>query len=331
MGFSPEIEAVRRVSITATDAAPIARLTPWRTPADIWLSKKKPELCKDFEESPALYWGKKKEALILAEYAKRTGYTLSKPDMVQNEKYPWMKCSPDSLVKGKRKGVEAKTAARMNAHEWGAEGTDQVPEQYLIQVAHSMMCTGYDEWDVPVLIDNADFRIYHVTRDEELLRFLFEIEEEFYRRFIIGNEQPKFDWGKGIEALIRSRWPKHKPGSVLTVDETGDALLKRTLETLCKSRSDKKGGEIDEKQAQVTVKSYMGEKEELLWSAHNLRITWRSAKDKSKIDYKAAFQELLQFVPDGRLTKIIEKHTETVKGCRTFRVYDKSESEGDDD
>ncbi len=325
MSFTPDEEKARRLRITASDAAAIVRMSPWKTPADIWVQKKHPELVDKSPESPALYWGKQKEPLVLENYAKVTEVVLEgSQQSIANSSHPWMTCTPDGLVKGRKKGVEAKTASGFQSRDWGVEGTDQVPPQYLIQGHHSMMVTGYEEWDIPVLIDSSDFRIYHLFRDKELEQFLFEHEEEFYRRFVLGNEVPTFDWGADIKSLIAKRWPKQEPKSVLSVDANGDNTIRKNLVKLSEARTTIAKCEIEKEEAESVIQSYMKEKETLEWAARSLRITWKTGKTREKVNWKVLAQSLMKFCPEKEAEAQLKKHTEIATGTRAFRYYDKS-------
>lgn len=332
--LSEEVLAIRRTGIAATDAAPIVKLSPWATPADIWVQKKHPELVPP-KKSKSLHWGTKLEDVIADEYAVQTGQNLVKSPLVCNKKLPWLMCSPDRLVAGKKKGAECKTADGMNKWEWGPSGTDRVPAHYLIQVTHSMMVLNYDEWDVAVLIGGNDFRIYHVYRDDDLFAQLFEQEKEFYERFILGSETPEFDWGKGLSDFVAAKYPVAKPrvkgqtDHIFDVDANGDATLKKALQDLLAARELQNQGEEAEDIQKALIQAYMRDHESLRYEALNkLLITWRNIKDSVKVDWVGILHELIPHIDLPASTKrdIFLRHIEKRPGGRQFRVYDKKAS-----
>ncbi len=331
MALSPEIQERRRKGISATDAAPILGISPWKSAADVWLEKKKPELIEQ-KESSFLYWGTRHEQTIAEEYAKITCQDLEPSRLVTNPKIPWLMCSPDRLIKGKKKGVECKTASERNARSWGPTGTDRVPQHYLIQCFHSMMVTNIPEWDLAVLIGGNDFRIYHLFADKELMKTIFQQEDEFNRRFIVGNETPKFDWGKSVAEFVRRKYPQHKDGVEFNVDENGDDVLKQALIDLLSARSSKATVKKIEDTQKTLIQAYLRESETLNWIEKGLKITWRNVKDSVKIDWRMVFEEMfpVSVLSADEKKKIIDRHTEIKSGVRRFMVYDDS-GDGEDE
>lgn len=318
MALSPEVLAERRTGIAATDAAPILGISPWKSAAEIWLEKKKPELVT-FKESPALYWGSRHEQTICEEYSKITGQNLAASPIIRNKSVPWIMCSPDRLIDGKKKGLEAKTASDRMAYEWGPAGTDVVPQQYLIQTQHCMMATGYHEWDLAVLIGGNDFRIYHLFRDKELQKIMFEQEREFYKRFIVGKETPEFDWGKAVAEMVRKKYPKHDD-TELNVDENGGDELKKALLDLLDAREKQASIEKTRECCETLIKSYMKNDGLLKWEQQNIRVTWRTTKESVKIDWRAVFEEVFPLlnIDAEEKRKILERHTEKKETQRRF-------------
>ncbi len=325
--LSTEVQEIRRRGIAATDAAPIMGLSPWKSHADVWIEKKQPDLAER-KETPALYWGNRHEKAIAEEYAQVTGQALDVSKLVINPKVPWMMCSPDRLIRGKKKGLECKTASGRVAYLWGPSGTDRVPQHYLIQVAHSMMVLNYHEWDLAVLIDNSDFRIYHLFRNKELMSMIYQQEAEFYSRFIAGGETPEFDWGKEVAEYVRRKYPQHEDKE-FSVDDHGDKIVKKALEDLLDARGRKADATRVEATQKALVQAYMGTHGTLLWKDKNLKINWRTPKDSEKIDWHALCEEIYPHLSLTAEQKqaLIAKHTEKKTGARRFTVYDGKDEE----
>ncbi len=337
--LSEEIKAIRRTGIAASDAAPIVHLSPWASPADVWVQKKYPEKCPE-KKSKGIDWGNRLEDIIAQAYQEQTGQEVEKSPMLFNKNVPWMMCNPDRKLKKKEKGLECKTAHGLHAWEWGPAGTDRVPVHYLIQTTHCMMVTGYDAWDLAVLIGGSDFRIYHLYRNQELMRGLYAEEEEFYTRFIAGKEKPDFDWGKGLATYVEKMYPmskprvKGQPDFTLDVDTNGDDVLKQALKELLQAREQQDRGEEQEEINKTIIKAYMKDHDSLRFEElSKLLITWRNIKQSVKVDWLAVFEELSPYVDlTGEQKKmIVDKHTETKPGIRRFTVYDKRDKKKQDD
>lgn len=164
----------------STDAAPACGLSPYKTAYQLWLEKT--DQYPGQVQSAAMEWGLRLENAIAQAYTERTGFELvTTPPAVHFER-PWMFASPDRVVPGHNiRLVELKTASAYLADEWGDDGTDQVPDWYLLQVQHQMEVTGIDRADVAVLIGGQDFRVFHVERSQRVIGLLVEQEYRFWQ------------------------------------------------------------------------------------------------------------------------------------------------------
>ena len=107
---------------------------------------------------------------------------------------------PKDAASGIRRGLECKTADRYSGADFGEEGTDQVPANYLLQCMWYLGVTGYDVWDLAVLIGGNTHRVYTIPRDDELIEKLWLIGDEFWTDNVLGKVPPPID---GSEASRR--------------------------------------------------------------------------------------------------------------------------------
>lgn len=75
--------------------------------------------------------------------------------------------------------VEAKSVARDEASEWGAPGTDEIPDYYRTQCQWHMYCTGAMFCHVPILGGYLGFDEYLVRRDQSEIDELAAVVNEF--------------------------------------------------------------------------------------------------------------------------------------------------------
>ncbi len=331
MPLSPEVQIERRKGISGTDAAPIMGVSPYKSAADVWIEKKKPELLA-VKESKALYWGTRLEQTVAEEYALVTGQQLEASRLIRNKNVKWMMCSPDRIITGSRKGLECKTASDRMSYLWGPSGTDMVPQEYVIQCQHCMLVSQFHEWDLAALIGGQEFRIYHLFADKELWKLMYEQEKEFYTRYIAGNETPSFDWGKDVAEFVRKKYPRHKAGIELNVDENGDEILKKALLELLQARGSLATTKKIETTQKSLVQAYMRDSETLKWDERKLHISWRSGRDSIKVDWQKVVEELLPHVslPAEEKQALIGRHSKSKDGVRRFLVKDES-GDGDDE
>jgi putative phage-type endonuclease len=172
--------AARRSGIGGSDAAAVLGLSRWRSPLDVYLDKTGE--AGDPEDTPAMYWGRRLERVILEAYVEQTGLAVDAPvgvyRLLRSSERPWQLYSPDAMADDRL--VEIKTAR--TSEGWGEPGTDEVPDDYAIQVQHGMAVTGLQRCDVAVLIGGSDFRVYTVERDDALIAHLIAAEAAFWAR-----------------------------------------------------------------------------------------------------------------------------------------------------
>lgn len=208
--------AGRKLGITSTDAAAIAGVSPWATPADVWLDKRPgaPEI----EPSFRMELGLLLEPAIAELYRRQTGRELIKPaNLLTHPKRAWQLTSLDYMCRDEQRTVECKSTNERNADQWGTPGTDEIPENYLCQVTHQMCVTGNRITDVAVLIGTEEFRIYTVNYSEATAEMLTEMEHEFWQDHVLAGVCPPLDWGDARTPDLVDRL--HIPaGGMMTLD-----------------------------------------------------------------------------------------------------------------
>lgn len=179
---SAEWLEARRTGVGGTDAAALLNLDPYKQPYDV--AREKLGLAPPREVTDAMRLGIKLEPVVDSEYCERTGHTTEcPPSMLRHPDHDWMFANVDRfVVSAKKRSLECKTAGLNLAKDWGEEGSDWVPENYLIQTQHQMAVTGHESTDVAVLIAGRELRIYTVERDDKLIKHLIDIEGEFWER-----------------------------------------------------------------------------------------------------------------------------------------------------
>lgn len=178
----------RRSGIGGSDAATILGINPFTTSYELYLDKRgeSPPEDEGFLKD-ARYWGSILEEPVCQAYAEATGYKVQKANqMIRSKEHPFMLANIDRKVVGedRRIGFEAKTAARPEG--WGESGSSEIPPYIMCQVQHYLAVTGYDVWDLGVLIGNRDFRTYRINPIQDIIDQLIEAEEEFWDRVTTG-------------------------------------------------------------------------------------------------------------------------------------------------
>jgi predicted phage-related endonuclease len=139
---------------------------------------------------------------------------------------------PDGLVLEAGRGWEGKTARTDRG--WGEQGTDQVPQAYLIQVQHYMVLTALPVFDVDVLIGGQDERHYEVPADRELQEMIVEAEHDLWQRIQRG-EPPNRIGSTAHGAALRKLYPG-TDGSTIKASESDIAWRRVMLEAASTQR-----------------------------------------------------------------------------------------------
>lgn len=267
----------RRSGIGGSDAAAIMGLSKWKTPFQVYQDKIG-EGGPDIDSEPML-WGRQLEPVIRQQYAERTGRTVYFSDaneIIRHPKHEWMLASLDGKTEDGRV-LEIKTAR--TASDWGEAGTDQIPQQYLIQVQHYMAVTGLPVADVAVLIGGSDFRLYEVPADAELQAMMIEAEHEFWQQVIARNPPEPVSFADAVA--------RYKTGCAGEVVASESAIT--AIQSLKAVREQIKALEADEDAMKAVIMNALGESDTLT-SGGKVIATWKNSKPATRFDV-ASFKE----------------------------------------
>jgi len=199
----------RRTGVGGSDAATVLGINPFTTAYELYLDKlgEAPPEDENFLKE-ARYWGGVLEQPVSDRYAEETGYKIQKANqLIRSKEHPFMIANIDRKVVGeeRRIGFEAKTAARPDG--WGESGSNEIPPYIMCQVQHYLAVTGYDLWDLAVLIGNRDFRMYRISPIEKIIADLIDAEEEFWDR-VTNGVPPEPQWQSAATTrLMKNLYP----------------------------------------------------------------------------------------------------------------------------
>lgn len=198
MTLTTEQQALRLNGIGSSEIAAVVGLNPYRGPHDIYNEKR--GIAAPFEGNEATEFGNRLESVILDWYEEQTGQKLDRTNVSRaHPDAPWMLATVDALAADRI--VEAKTASWTQVDRWGETGTDQVPDEYLVQVAWQMAVLDVDRADIAVLLDRS-FRIYTVHRNMDLERQLIAKGRAFWHDNVLAGEPPEVDGSEGCRSRL---------------------------------------------------------------------------------------------------------------------------------
>ncbi len=271
---------IRRQGIGGSDAASIAGLNPWRPAVAVYMEKRGEDPFEE-EQNEAMYWGTRLEDLVAQEFQERTGKKVWRRNAVlQHPEHEFVLANIDRRVVGEEEGLiplEVKTTSAWNREEWE---DDVIPDMYAIQVQHYIAVCGAPYAYIAVLIGGNKFRWARVERDDEAIRYLIQIEKNFWENHVLAGEPPALDGSDASSELVAKMYPEAKPNSEL--------VLPREARPLIEQRQGWKEREEEAKEhrkaAENKLKDMLGEKEIGLFEGEPV-VRWTQVTSK-RIDSK---------------------------------------------
>lgn len=130
-------------------------------------------------------------------------------------------CTLDRLAsRGRaRRVVEFKTARDLS--EWGDEGGDEAPADYLIQVQAQMLLTGLVKYPAHLMVMGPFFKrfTYVIEYDQQIADWMVAKVREFYRSLQAGTP-PELDDSLSTYNTVRAAHPEIVDGAVVEVSES---------------------------------------------------------------------------------------------------------------
>lgn len=266
----------RKNYLGGTDLGAIAGLNPYRTALDVYLDKTSDDIA--CETSPAMRWGNLLEDTIAKEYAEVTGQTIEiEPNTIYHPSMKFLGANIDRWVGDKEYVLECKTAGFTRGKEWGEEGTDQIPESYLVQVAYYAAICAVPKVDIAVLIGGQDFRIYTYERSKELEDKLIKIACNF--------------WDNHIEKRIPPKCVSTRDTFNLFPQSNYHEIVAES--NIIEKLQELKGAKEEESRIQSTIEKlktdiqeFMRDYDVLIDNNGNVIATWKNSTPRSFFDLK---------------------------------------------
>lgn len=279
---TPEWHEERRTGIGGSDAAAAIGLNPYKSPYELWLEKTGELAPLDLSDNDAVHFGNVLEGVVCDEFSQREGKQVRRVNaMLRSREHPFLVVHLDRRVVGEKAIVEAKTAGAHRALDFGEPGTDQIPEEYLIQAQHGMYVAEAERAYVPVLIGGQKYGTYVVERDDVLIARLVKIEVSFWD-LVLRREPP------GIKTVedARARYKISTDVAVVASAEVEDVVkaLAQAKET-AKQRE----AEIDLLQAQVMA--FMAEADTLTDLRGRKLAAWKTIREVDTVTAAATYRD----------------------------------------
>ncbi len=243
------------------------------------------------------------------------------PEYVEHKEYNYLIGHPDRLIfdeSGKNiiGGLEIKTSNIANIGSWGADGTDEIPENYQLQCQWYAGLMGLDQWTLAVafLDDNDKLRAYRehpIYPKKKIYETLVNKAVEFWEESVLPGIPPEID-ADSVDEMTRrwilERFPKNNnPLETATFEE--ESIIHDYLA----AKKNKMEAEAILEKIELKLKMAIGNRDGLISDDFG-KVTWKLSKDSQRVDYKGIVEEL------NPQKEIIDRYTKTTPGSRRFET-----------
>ena len=292
---------VRKTYLGGSDLGAVIGVNKYKTALDVYLEKTSehsPEIGND-----ATYWGNVLEEVVAQEYSKRMNLPIeTEPALLRHPEYEFLAANIDRWVDSKRYVLECKTAGFMMSKEWGEEGSDSIPESYLVQSAWYAAICDVPKVDIAVLIGGQDFRIYSYARNKEFEEKLLRIACNFWDNHVQKRIPPKCSSLADTFNLF-----PHGNHKELTASEN----ITQKIYELKKLKEQESDTQTAIDKLKVEIQEFMQDYDILLDSNGCVVATWKNTAPRSFFDTKRLKQECQD---------IYSKYIDYTKGSRMFLI-----------
>lgn len=177
--------SIRKKYIGGSDAGAIVGLDEYKTPYSLWAEKT--GKTEGFGGNISTKVGTYLEELVAKMFTEETGKKVRRKNAtLVNDQYPFACANVDRFLVGERSLLECKTSTSLPVMKKIRGG--EYPERWYCQMTHYLAVTGLDKAYLAVLINNREFKVYELERDEDEIKALMDAEAEFWTH--VKNDTP---------------------------------------------------------------------------------------------------------------------------------------------
>lgn len=280
----------RKLGIGGSDIPIILGLSSYKTPYQLYLEKIG-EIEPSYEETQLQEWGHRLEPLVRIKFAENHGLKIKAP--IEHSKYSslcdlitydlesqihpfneFMRGNLDGFIPELNAVLEIKCSNQFTANQWGDNGSDIIPLNYLVQVAHYCAITNADKAYICVLIGGNDYREFIYNRDLELECKIINEAKKFWDCI-----QKKIPPQPINQIDLKLMYPKHDPEKTKKIDSDISEQLTNLSDIRFKIKA---LNEIEEKY-KFNIMQNMKEAECLTDESGNPLVTWKANKKGSRV------------------------------------------------
>lgn len=236
MPETPEWYEARKTGIGASEicAAASGRLPPefrsrYSQPAKVAATKL--GLLPDFEGNDATERGKNAESFVLKEFIRKSGLAVARypMPMFRHPKHDFILVTPDALLTN-GEGCEIKTTVSWVARsEYGEEGSDRLPPDYLCQAQMEAEILDVQFVNVVVMSGDWKLQVFRVERNRQLIDGLIDAAHDLWKLICVGQLPELLPEHPSTLQLTKDLFRSVDPGKIVTLSqEAVEAVARRT-------------------------------------------------------------------------------------------------------
>jgi putative phage-type endonuclease len=264
--------AERLLGIGGSDMAVILGLSTYKTPYQLYLEKVG-EATPTEEESQYQYWGNQLEGIVRDEFAKRNNVTITTPETLVHPEHDFLRGNVDGFIPELNAVLEVKCSSQFMSNVWGESGSDEIPMQYLVQVAFYCMLTNADCAHIAVLIGGNDYREYKYIRDKALEDTIIKTAKRFWNCVVTKTPPAPIN-----QVDLRLMYPQHDPEKTIPVTEE----IKAELQVLAATKAKIKEFSDAEDKHKFNIMRFMQDAECLADAQGRALVSWKANKRGSR-------------------------------------------------
>lgn len=356
---------IEQVEIGASEAACAIGLSPYKSPATLYAEKL--GLIERGRGSEATFLGTHIEHAVVDAFAARNAVSCRRWETVRGVLKPWLRVSPDRVLlsddlpapfrrehgldPGEAMVLEIKTTGLASfkppsvlAAEWGPEGTDCVPQHYVVQVQlqiaamHDVLVKsgqGYVNAAIlAALIPGRGLVEYVIRRDDDLIAKILDGLERFVHQHLVPEVCPEPTNADEWRAFAEQARKRKATNDILKANKGDD--LERLLADYVATDTFLKDAETNKERLRAKIIEAIGENYGI--ESDKVRATYSAGKQAPRLSTSAFTDEVLALAraeassekPErAKLARTIldaaERNTRTAITGRALRVTTKGD------
>lgn len=291
--LTEEQRKARKKGIGGSDVAAILGATSYATAVDVFLEKTTDYVRSFDEESDACFFGNYFESAIIARFIDRYPQKFTKSpelDTIYDKENTVLFANLDALLED-GSVLEAKTVGEFTAYKWGEPFTDQIPNEYLLQVMHYAGVCNPPNVFIAALFGVNDFRVYEYKRNREYEQIIRDLCLSFWENNVLKNIPPE---PQELEDC-RKLWTT----AIRDSQKYASVEIIRDVQSLKSIRGIIKDYEEEENRLKKSICEFLKDEESIIDGAGKKLVTWKNQStkrfilDEFKKDHPLLYQQYL--------------------------------------